>query len=172
MTYKTEAELMRVLEIDTWRNLSKDKILQFAALMPDMDKDVAIKVIEQFPEFRQFALDALNVLEKEHTSTLAANKESQTAVTHAFQEVRAILASELKRDDLTAEDRMIIIDKIMETGNREFDKDSENKRFLDTLFGKATLAGAGVIAMGIVVLGGRVLSEKDVAQLGRAVRRS
>lgn len=171
MTYKTEAELMRVLEIDTWRNLSKDKILQFAALMPDMDKEVAIKVIEQFPEFRQFALDALNVLEKEHTSTLAANRDSQAAVSHAFQEVRTILANELKRDDLTSEDRMIIIDKIMETANREFDKDSENKRFLDTLFGKATLAGAGVIAMGIVVLGGRVLSENDVAQIGRAVRK-
>lgn len=157
MTYKSEAEIMKVLEIDTWRNLSKDKILQFVALMPEMDKEVAIKVIEQFPEFRAFAMDALNVLETEHTSSLAANKESQAEVHHAYQEVRAILASELKRDDLTVEDRRIIIDMIMETANREFAKDSENKQFLDTLFGKAALATGVAIALGIVVLGGRVL---------------
>lgn len=160
LTYKSEAELMKVLEIDTWRNLSKDKILQFATLMPEMDKELAIKVIEQFPEFRQFALDALTVLEKQHTSTLEFNSASQTAVHHAFAEVREILANELKRDDLSAGDRMIIIDKVMETANREFAKDSENKRFLDTLFGKAALVTGGAIAMGIVVLGGRVLQEE------------
>jgi hypothetical protein len=161
MTYKSEAEIMKVLEIDTWRNLSKDKILQFVALMPEMDKEVAIKVIEQFPEFRQFAMDALSVLEKEHTATLASNRESQAEVHRAFQEVRAILASELKRDDLTSEDRMLIIDKIMESANQEFAKDSENKRFLDTLFGKAAMAGGAAIALGIVVLGGRVLQDED-----------
>ena len=159
MTYKSEAEILKALEIDTWRNVSKEKILQFVALMPEMDKEVAIKVIEQFPEFRVFAVDALNVLEKEHSSTLGANKESQAEVHHAFKEVRAILAGELKREDLTAQDRMIIIDRIMETANREFAKDSENKRFLDTLFGKAAMAGGAAIALAIVALGGRVLHD-------------
>jgi hypothetical protein len=75
--------------------------------------------------------------------------------------VRAILENELKRDDLTAEDRMIIIGMIMETANREFEKDSENKRFLDSLFGKAVVATGAAIALGIVVLGGRVLVDND-----------
>ena len=161
MTYKTEAEIMKALDIDTWRNLSKGKILEFAAMMPEMDKEIALKVIEQFPEFRLFAMDALNILEKEHNSTLAANSESQAKVHHAYGEVRAILASELQREDLSSEDRRIIIEKIMETANREFAKDSENKRFMDTLFGKAALAGGAAIALGIVVLGGRVLREED-----------
>lgn len=157
MTYKSEAEIMKVLEIGTWRNLSRDKILRFVAMMPEMDKEIAIKVIEQFPEFRQFAMDALDVLEKEHSATLASNKESQNKVHHAYQEVRAILENELNRDNLTAEDRMIIIGMIMQTANREFEKDSENKRFLDNLFSKAAVVGGAAIALGIVVLGGRVL---------------
>jgi hypothetical protein len=61
MTYKSEIEIMRDLEIDNWRNLSRDKILRFVAMMPEMDKEIAIKVIEQFPEFRKFAVDALDV---------------------------------------------------------------------------------------------------------------
>lgn len=161
MTYTSETEIMQALEIESWRNLSRDKILRFVAMMPEMDKEVAIKVIEQFPEFRKFAVDALDVLEKEHSATLTHNKASQDKVHHAFQEVRAVLANELKRDDLTAEDRLIIIRMIMETANREFEKDSENKRFLDALFGKAAIAGGAAIALGIVVLGGRVLLDND-----------
>lgn len=168
MTYKSEAEVMKVLEIDTWRNLSRDKILKFVAMMPEMDKEVAIKVIEQFPEFRQFATDALDVLEKEHASTLAFNKQSQDKVHHAYQEVRAILAHELQRGELTGEERMAVIGLIMETANREFEKDSENKRFLDTLLGKTVLATGAALALGIVVLGGRALGGSDADNRSRA----
>lgn len=164
MTYKSESEIMKALEIDTWRNLSRDKILQFVSMIPQMDKEIALKVIGLFPEFRQFAMEALDVLEKEHLSTLASNKESQEGVHHAYQEARATFADELKRDDLTAEDRRILYGMIMETAKREFEKDSENKRFLDTLFGKAALAGGAAIALGIVVLGGRVLRNNDEHQ--------
>lgn len=161
MTYKSETEIMKALEIDSWRNLSRDKIVRFVAMMPEMDKEIAIKVIEQFPEFRKFAVDALDVLEKEHSATLAFNKESQDNVHHALQDVRAILKDELNRGELTAEERMIIIGLIMETANLEFEKDSENKRFLESLFGKAVIAGGAAIALGIVVLGGRVLIDND-----------
>lgn len=65
-------------------------------------------------------MDALDVLEKEHSAPLTRNKASQDKVRHACQGVRAVLENELKRDDLTAEDRLIIIRMIMETANREF----------------------------------------------------
>jgi hypothetical protein len=39
MTYKNEDELKKALEIDTWKNLSRDKMIKFAATMPDMDKE-------------------------------------------------------------------------------------------------------------------------------------
>lgn len=31
-------------------------MLRFAAFMPDMDTEVALKIIEQFPAFKEFAL--------------------------------------------------------------------------------------------------------------------
>ena len=157
--YKNEAEIMKVLDIDTWRNLSKDKILQFAALMPEMDGEVAIRVVEQFPEFRMFATEALNVIEKDHTSTLTFNKDSQERVHHAFQHARTILERELGRDDLTAEDRRIVIEALLETANREFAKDSENKEFLNAQLNKVTTASLAAIALGIVFVGGKLIRE-------------
>lgn len=69
MKYKNEAEIMRALGIDTWRHLSKEKTVRFAAMMPDMDTEVAMKIVEQFPEFRKFATDAFGAIEKAHEAT-------------------------------------------------------------------------------------------------------
>jgi hypothetical protein len=42
----TEAEVKKALAIDSFRNMTKDKIMEFVSAIPNMDKDVAIKIIE------------------------------------------------------------------------------------------------------------------------------
>jgi len=55
----SEDEVKQELGIESWRNLSKDKVLRFAAMMPDMDTEVALKIVEHFPVFKDFALDVV-----------------------------------------------------------------------------------------------------------------
>lgn len=43
--YVTEEAVKRALKIDSFRNISKDKVMQFASMIPYMDKDVAIAII-------------------------------------------------------------------------------------------------------------------------------
>ena len=161
LKYKTEIELMQALGIESWRNLSKDKMCRFAAMMPDTDKEVALKIVEQFPEFKSFALEALDVVEKRHESTLVHNKQSQESVHRTCQEIRAILKGELDRDDLSSDDRKGIFELIMETGKREFDKDSENKQFLEGMFKTAAVAVGGALLAGIVFVGGKAMIENS-----------
>jgi hypothetical protein len=40
MAYKSEDELKKALEVSSWRNLSRDKMIRFAAMMPDMDREL------------------------------------------------------------------------------------------------------------------------------------
>lgn len=157
MRFQSEEQIMNALEITSWRNLSKDHMMRFATMMPDMDPEVAEKIVEQFPEFKLFAIDALNVMEKRHESTLSHNQQSQDSVHRAFQEIREILRGQLDKDDLSSEERMRILELIMDTGNREFAKDSENKQFLDSLFTKAALTVGAVVALGVVFVGGRTM---------------
>ena len=49
--YVSEDAVKRALKIDSFRNLSKDKVMQFASMIPYMDKEVAIAIINQFPLF-------------------------------------------------------------------------------------------------------------------------
>lgn len=47
----SEDQVKKALQIDSFRNLSKDKIMEFASLIPHMDKDVALAIINQFPAY-------------------------------------------------------------------------------------------------------------------------
>lgn len=166
MTLETEDEIKRALEIDTWRNLSRDKVLKFAAMMPEMDKEVALGIIAQLPVFTRFSVEALDALRKVHESTQVSNKQSQDRVHDAYSDIREALKSELDKDDLSPEDRQRLTELLMETGNKEFAKDSENKRFLDGLMNKATLATGATVLASLVFVGAKVMVERGVAGSG------
>jgi len=158
-----EVEVKKQLGIESWRNLSKDKILRFAAMMPDMDTEVTLKIIEQFPAFKEFALDTVKEIEKAHESTLKSNDKSQDQVYKALQDIREILKGELDKDDLNWDQRKFIIELIQENGKLVFQKDSEGKQFLDTVLGKVTVFGGSVVALGVLLLGGKIMLEQGDA---------
>lgn len=160
MRYSNELAIKRELGIDTWRELSKDKFLRFVAMMPDMDTDVALKVIEQFPSFKEFASDVVDAMESAYGSTLSVNERSGDQVHDAYREIRAILRAELDKGELSWEERRWLIEQIQETGRQQFSKDSENKRFLDSTLGKVVMGAGGVAALGLAALGGRVLEQR------------
>lgn len=157
--YKDEDAVKRALGIESWRELSKDKMVRFAAMMPDMDTEVALKIIEQFPVFKDFAKDIVDAMKTAHESTLSANKQSQDHVHRALQEIRGILKEQLDKDDLSWEEKKFLIEKIQETGRLEFEKDSENKRFLDGMFKKVLVGAGAALALGVAFVGGRVMAE-------------
>lgn len=160
MALESEDEIKKALEIDSWRNLSKDKVLRFAAMMPDMDQEVALKIIAQLPVFTRFAVETLNVLEKAHSKTLDFNKDSQANVHRAYQEVRETLTNQLAQDSLSPEDRKFLVEQIVDTANKEAEKDSENKRFLNGVLNKVAAGVGGAALLAVVFVGGQVVLQQ------------
>lgn len=46
-----EQKVLDKLGIDDFRHLSKEKVIEFVSLVPNMEPEVAKAAIEQFPEF-------------------------------------------------------------------------------------------------------------------------
>jgi hypothetical protein len=158
---ESEDDVKRALEIDSWRNLSRDKVMKFAAMMPNMNHEVALGLIGKFPAFSTFALGTLDSLEKASRSSHASNDASQERVHDAYREARDILKGELDRDDLSPEDRRFLVESVLKTVDKELEKDSENKRFLDGIFNKRAALAAGAIAAGLVFVGGKIALERE-----------
>ena len=164
MNNKNEIEVKKALGIGSFRNLSRDNVMRFAAMMPDMEKEVALKIVEQFPEFKAFALDAVNVMQKVQENALAGNKESQAHVHQAWHEAREIHKGQLDDEELTWEQKKYLLDLIQETAREESAKDSENKKFLKEVTRDALLTIGGVVLLGVVALGGKFALDRTAAE--------
>lgn len=160
MQYNNEADILKALGIESWRNLSKDKFVQFVAMMPEMDKEVALKVISQFPEFTKFARSALEDATKAFESALNSNERSQARVHEIHLEQLAILKAELDKD-LTPDEHMRVLDDFREVGEKSAAKDTENKEFLAEQFTKKAITTVVTVLALLVFVGARVLLQGD-----------
>lgn len=159
MRYTNEGEIKQELGIESWRNLSKAKMIRFAMMMPDMDAELALKIVEQFPVFADFASGVVGAMKKMHKTTLFANKESQDRFHESCKQTRDMIQTELNQDGLSFEHKKYLLEQVMEILKLESQKDSENKQFLDAGLKKMLGFAMAAIALGVVVLGGKATIE-------------
>ncbi len=151
----TEQKVLNKLDIPDFRHMTKDKVMSFASMLPDMDPEVAKKALEQFPEFAKTILE----ITKNYKETLEKGLEENAASTKVcYNACNAIIESLqklLEKEDLSYEERKDITDKMIEVSKMMSDKDSENKNFTLKVLAIAGLATAVVSGGVVAVLGGK-----------------
>lgn len=140
----TEQKVLRKLDIDDFRHLTKDKVITMASMLDKMDPEVAKKALEQFPEFSNTAKEVLVGYKDTLDKGLESNRESVQSYYDSCKSIIEILQKQLEDENLTFEERKYIIDKILEISKIMGEKDSENKKFI------AAMAVVGTVAVGIV----------------------
>ena len=73
--YYSEEAVKKALQIDSFRNLSKEKVMEFTSMIPYMEKEVAMEVIKQFPIYVDFAKTVIEHYTQICETILATNKE-------------------------------------------------------------------------------------------------
>lgn len=156
----SEDQVKDALQINKFNEVSKDKIMEFVSLIPNMDKDVAISIINQFPAYSEAAktmVDRLNVMCE---NVLKENNSSQKDVVQAYQLILSELAELLKKEDISAEERSVITDKMITVADRISAKDSENKEWLNQLVKYGAPIIGGALILGAAILGVNVKGTK------------
>ena len=156
----TENDVKKALAIDSFRNISKDKIMEFVSAIPNMDKEVAIKIIEQFPSYSESANNMIAQLNTMCSNAMEENGESQREAIEAYQKILDDLGEVLKKDAITAEERTQITKQMIDIADRISAKDTENKEFLSgiTKYGGHIIVSA--LILGAVILGVNVKGVK------------
>lgn len=149
--YVSEEAVKHALKIDSFRNLSKDKIMQFASMIPYMDKEVAIAIINQFPEYVSFGKAAIEQYTKMCSNILENNRESQMAVVKSYQTILDALSKRMEKENLTEQERKAITEDMIAVADKIAEADLNNKKFLDRMGTKIMLAFA--VALGAVGAG-------------------
>lgn len=153
--HSTEQKIMKQLGIESWRNLSKDKFMTFVSDLPKVDKEVALEIVAQFPNFKDLVLSSLDHAKETIDHGREINWKSQKKFHKALKEYRQILSKELDRENLTSEERFEVLKLLREAIEMESAKDSEDKKFQVVISGMVLAFGATAIAAAVAALGGK-----------------
>ena len=111
--YYSEEAVKKALQIDSFRNLSKEKVMEFTSMIPYMEKEVAMEVIKQFPVYVDFAKTVIEHYTQICETILATNKEEYEKAVDAHQFVLESFSKQLENENLTAEERANLSDKMI-----------------------------------------------------------
>ena len=150
--YVNEEAVKHALKIDSFRNLSKDKVMQFASMIPYMDKEVAISIIKQFPVYADFGKVAIEQYTKVCNSILELNKESQNDVIRGYQTILDALSKRMENKDISEQEYRSITNDMIAVADKIAEADLNNKKFLERmltkvwwgLFGFICVVGAAI----------------------------
>ena len=156
----TENEVKKALAIDSFRNMSKDKIIEFVSAIPNIDKEVAIKIIDQFPAYNESANNMIAQLNTMCNNVMKENGESQKEAIEAYKKILDDLGDLLKKDTITAEEKLKITEQMITVADRISAKDTENKDFLNGIIKYGVPIIGGVLALGAAILGVNVKGTK------------
>lgn len=155
-----EKEVKKALAIDSFRNITKDKIMEFVSAIPNMDKEVAIKIIEQFPTYTESANSMLSQFNTMCNNAMKENGESQKEVIEAYKKTLDDLGELLKKDTITAEERAQITEQMITIADRISAKDTENKEFLNEIIKYGVPIIGGALVLGAAILNVNVRGTK------------
>lgn len=155
--YLTEKQVLKKLGIPNFRHLSKDNIIKFASMIPDMEVEVAKKALDQFPNLAKTSLEVAKSYESIIKDTINSNNESTQQCYAVYNSIMCSLEKMLEKgDDLSSEEKSIIISHMIDIAKMTSAKDTENKRFLAGVITSVCVVVLSMTAMLTSLLGAKI----------------
>lgn len=125
-----EATVKQILGIETFRQLSKEKAVEFVNMIPQMEPKVAIKALEQFPELANLMLGLAKESKEAYAAFLAVNEKSSDAAFSRMDAIIDVFKAQLDRDNLTPEERNHINDCLLGLNRSSVEVHKTNQEFI------------------------------------------
>ena len=111
--YMSEEEVKQALDITDFRSLSKEKIMEFVSIIPKVDKEVAMSIINQFPNYSDMAKEMVGGMLTLCDNALQDASVGRKDVIESYKIVLETLRGELEDGTLTPEERKRITDDMI-----------------------------------------------------------
>ena len=157
--YRSEEDVKKALGIETFRNLSKDKVIEFMSLAPQMDKEVMLSSINQFPQYANLMGDIVKQVKGLSETALKENTTSQMKILDTYIKIIDSFAEEIRSNKISRKRKKELRLEMQILADKAAAKDSENKNFIKTTF-KSVTTLAGLVVIVAASLAGLKISSK------------
>ena len=148
-----EEDVKKALNITDFRSLSKEKIMEFVSIIPKVDKEVAISIINQFPNYADMAKDMVGGMINLCDNALQDAKVGRKDVIESYRVVLETLKEELNKGDLSVDVRKRITDDMLVVAEKIDAVNDKHLEFLKDTLKKVGGTIAGVVVVGVAILG-------------------
>lgn len=150
-----EKTALELLNVNSFREVSKDKILDFMSLLPGMEPEVAKSALDQFPQFASCASKALGEFKNLAEQAILSSDDDLTAMLKCRLSTIEILSQMLEDDDLTFEQKMMVANIMTQLNIMNSEDVRQNYRFKSDTMEMVLTLFIVVIGAAVVLLGGR-----------------
>lgn len=150
---KSEIEVLDQIGAKNFRSIKKEQIIEFASSIHQMPKEVAIKCIEQFPEFRKNANEVLTTLKEIFKDVSNSNKDLASEEIAACNKILDHLGEELHKPFISAKRKEHIIKQMVEVAHIIDNARESHTNLMHKIAHCATLLGLAVIGVAGAIVG-------------------
>lgn len=151
----SEKDLLKLLDIPSFRHMSKDKLVSFVSALPYIDPEVAKKALEQFPDFAstmaEISAHYKNVIDK----SLEGSDADTATCLEACALINKSMHRQLENANLTFDERERLIDKQIQVAQMMRSIDENDKHFRIEVIRIATVAFGFAAVLLATALGGK-----------------
>lgn len=158
---KSEKDIKALLKIDDWKDMPKEKIMDFVSLIPNMDREVSLAAIEQFPNYVTMSNNIVSSLIKLCDNSSKEIGKGTDKCLDAYRLVLDNLSKQLNDESLSLEDKKMINEQMIDIANKMSTKDSEKNQIISTIVNNGQKIMVGVLVVGAAILGVNAYKNKD-----------
>ena len=160
----TETQVLKKLNIEDFRHLTKDKVISMATMLDKMDPEVAKKALEQFPEFANTMRQILSDYKQSLDEGMRQNAEGVKSYYDTCDVIISSCQKQLEQEDLSFEERRFILEQMVLVAKMKGEKNTEDKKFI-VMMSVIGLTAIGLTAGALITaLGGNFKVDTDAVK--------
>ena len=152
----SEKTVLKRIKATDLSNISNSQLIKFVSALPDMDKETAIKCIEQFPNFKEMANGIVAELDGCLDKIAEKNKDVQKEAIAAHRQIIGSLSKELQETDPNEDHRIFLIETMQEEASRIDELAREHQAFVKHATIVAGYVSSFVVAASVALLGVKI----------------
>ncbi len=107
-----EQKALQRLNVGSFREVTKDRLVELMSMIPDMSPEVAKKALEQIPNFTSNSTKVLGELKGALMTSIASEDKALDAVTKSRFNTIDCLCKLLESEELSFEQKMLVVENI------------------------------------------------------------
>lgn len=148
-----EQRALQKLNVGSFREVTKDRLVELMSMIPDMSPEVAKKALEQIPNFTTNTVTILGELKDSLMTTITSEDKALEAVTQSRLIAIEKLGELLENESLSFDQKMTVVENINTLCDKNSQDYEKHQNFLSESYRSLLCVGALFIAGTLSLLG-------------------